>query len=131
MAFELDRARRAHRLAALGAVLAIALGAAGCGGDDSMEPESETAATLTVEARDFSFAPAELEISPGEEVTWTNDGEEIHNVRGEGFFSEAIEAGENYRHRFAEPGRYAYLCTLHPTTMRGVIEVTRGRPRVR
>ena len=131
MAFELDRARRARRLAALGAVLAIAPGAAGCGGDEPTQPEPGTATPLAVEARDFSFAPAELEISPGEEVTWTNTGEEIHTVRGGGFFSEAIDAGESYRHRFAEPGRYSYLCTLHPTTMHGVIEVTRAAPQVR
>lgn len=126
MAVGLDRARRVRGLAALGAVLAIAPGAAGCGGDEPAEPDPGTA-PLTVEARDFSFAPADLEVRRGQEVTWTNAGEQIHNVRGRGFFSEAIVAGESYRHRFARSGRYRYLCTLHPG-MRGEI-VVRGSPR--
>ena len=77
----------------------------------------------TVSLVDFAFEPKELTIDAGQTVRFDNQGEQIHNVRGQGFFSEALTAGESYAHRFAKPGRYPYLCTLHPTMMRGVIAV--------
>lgn len=125
MAPRLGRARR-RMLPALGAILAIAPGAAGCGGGEEEQRGTEPAAPGAVEARDFSFAPAAIEVAPGTEVRWTNTGEQIHNVRGPGFFSEAIAAGESFAHRFDRPGRYRYVCTLHPATMRGMIAVARG-----
>jgi plastocyanin len=108
-------------LLALGTALAAVPGLAACGGGgeapDSASGEPEV--TLV----DFSFQPADSTIAAGQTVAFSNDGEQIHNVRGEGFFSDALTAGEHYSHRFREPGRYPYLCTLHPQQMRGVITV--------
>jgi plastocyanin len=116
-------ARRARIALAipLGAA-AIAAPGAGCGGDGD-GGGGGSAAPGSVEARDFEFVPPDAEVGAGETVTWTNSGETIHNVKGKGFFSEAINPGDSYEHRFAKPGTYRYLCNLHPTTMRGTIEV--------
>jgi plastocyanin len=116
-----SKPRRVAMLTALGAVLTAAPGVAACGGgsdDSSMDSNAKT-----VEAVDFGFEAADLSVESGETVTWTNTGAQIHNVMGRGFSSEAIAPGETYKHRFDAPGRYRYLCTLHPTTMRGVISV--------
>ena len=116
--------RNARPLVALVAVLATVPGAAGCGGGDgSSENDGGETASPAIEARDFSFEPTATEVAAGTEVTWENVGEELHNVRGRGFFSGALAAGDSYEHRFVKPGRYSYLCTLHPTTMRGVVSV--------
>ena len=110
---------------ALGAILAIALGAAGCGGDEEDGATSAAPATGTVEVVDFAFEPQQTSVKAGTTVTWNSTGDEIHNVKGPGFFSEALGPGETYQHRFSKPGTYRYLCTLHPTQMRGAIEVER------
>jgi len=94
----------------LGLVLAAVLGAlaSGCGGEGDDPPSGSVA------VRDFEFAPAELEAQPGEAVTWDNQGEQIHNVKGRGFFSRAMDPGSSYEFTFERRGTYEYLCTLHP-----------------
>jgi plastocyanin len=105
------------------ATLCLGVAGAGCGSEDSgggdAAPEPNEIAAV-----DFAFEPDVAELTAGDTVTWTNDGETIHNVKGKGFFSEAINPGDSYEHEFAKPGTYEYLCNLHPDTMQGTIEVT-------
>ena len=123
MAHPARNVRGVGRLA-FGAVLAAALSVAGCGdGASDTHAAAVSHDGSTVRAIDFAFAPNEVQISPGSAVTWTNAGAEIHNIKGRGFFSGGLAPGSSYEHRFAEPGRYRYLCTLHPTAMRGMIAV--------
>jgi plastocyanin len=114
--------RRKARLLALGTALAVVPGVAACGGGGEEASEGPRAQP-TVSLVDFAFEPASTTIAAGQTVAFANEGEQIHNVRGPGFFSEGLAAGERYSRRFAKPGRYAYLCTLHPASMRGVITV--------
>ena len=106
------------RPAGLALVLAAALGAlaSGCGGDDDSSADS-------VAVRDFEFTPVEFEAKGGEPVTWENDGEQIHNVKGKGFFSRAMNPGDTYTFAFEKSGTYEYTCTLHPTQMNGTVVV--------
>ena len=74
--------------------------------------------------RHEKFSPARIEVVPGTTVTWTNQGQTEHTVKGPGFFSpKALGHGEKYSFRFSKPGRFRYLCTLHPTLMRGTVVV--------
>jgi plastocyanin len=100
-----------------GLALAAALGAlaSGCGG-------GEDSPSGSVAVRDFEFAPVDFEAKTGETVTWRNEGEQIHNVKGKGFFSRAIEPGASYEFSFDRRGTYEYLCTLHPQ-MKGKVVV--------
>jgi plastocyanin len=113
---------RIARLLALGTAFAVVPGVAACGGggDDTGKASPGQPKVSLV---DFAFEPADDTIEAGEAVTFSNEGEQIHNVRGDGFFSDGLAAGESYSHRFVRPGRYPYVCTLHPATMRGVITV--------
>src|SRR6266550_3950183 len=93
------------------AALAVTVVAAGCG---SSGGRANTSAT-DVRVADFSFAPSETTVRAGQTVTWTNEGRADHTVKGRGFFSsKALGNGEKFSHRFTKPGRFAYLCTLHP-----------------
>jgi plastocyanin len=103
---------------------ALASLAGGCGSSGgTSEGGAETSATA-VKVADFSFAPSETTVTAGQTVTWTNDGQVDHTVRGRGFFSaKALGTGDSFSHRFAKPGRFPYVCTLHPSQMRGSVVV--------
>ncbi|TYB44117.1 cupredoxin domain-containing protein [Actinomadura chibensis] len=77
-----------------------------------------------VSIKGFAFVPATLTVHAGATVTWTNDDEEPHTVTsGTGpLRSPAMDAKATYRHRFARPGRYDYICTIHPF-MHGTVVV--------
>ena len=107
--------------APLAAVLATLMaGVASCGGGSEGQDGGARVATA-----DFRFDPQRVEVKAGETVRWTNTGQTPHTVKGSGFFSTpALDAGQSYSYRFTRPGRYPYLCTLHPTLMKGVIVVS-------
>lgn len=72
----------------------------------------------------FAFAPAELEVRVGTEVTWTNDDPAPHTVTAEdgSFDSGTIDGGATFALVLGEPGTIVYLCAIHPD-MRGRITV--------
>jgi plastocyanin len=109
---------------ALAGVLALALGACGSGEASEAPPAADSNAGPTVAIKDLAFTPATLTVPAGTTVTWVwRDGAIAHDVKGDGFQSKVQSAG-TFSHRFADPGGYDYLCTLHPN-MTGTIEVTR------
>jgi plastocyanin len=116
------RSARISVLAPLGAAI-LAVSGGGCGGGEPAANEMPIDAGV-IETADFTFEPAGQTVEAGTTVTWTNTGATIHNVKGPGFFSDAIDPGESYQHRFTRPGTVRYLCTLHPTTMRGTLKVS-------
>jgi plastocyanin len=94
---------------------------AGCGSSGG----GKSSATA-IEVADFSFTPADTTVKVGQTVTWTNDGQVQHTVKGPGFFSStALGHGQTFSHRFTKPGRFPYVCTLHPSQMRGTVVVQR------
>jgi plastocyanin len=133
----------AYYLAALRSAPAIAVAAmltASCGRTDiSVTPAAAGTAlpaasaavdgsdsTVEVPIKDFKFLPtAELTITPGTTVVWTNEDEGApHNVEtADGYFrSDELLRGERYSHTFDTKGRFEYICGLHPY-MKGTIIV--------
>jgi plastocyanin len=105
-----------RRVSIAGVVLLLALSGCGDDGADGTAP--------SVQAQDFRFAPATTRVSAGTTVSWRNTGSTDHTVKGRGFFSRAVSPGGRWSHRFARPGSYDYLCTLHPDAMRGRVVVS-------
>ena len=62
----------------------------------------------------FRFAPSSLTVGSGTKVTWTNDGQQPHNVTGDGLKSSTLSHGDTYSFTFNAPGTYNYKCTIHP-----------------
>lgn len=72
------------------------------------------------------YVPAEVQVSPGSTVKWTNEDNTIHTVTEGGAPAEAttssepqfdsgfIQAGGTFEQTFAEVGEVDYYCTLHP-----------------
>jgi len=81
-------------------------------------PEGPGEANVTMQG--LAYQPAELTISPGTTVTWTNENNVGHTVtagtRGSptGQFDENVPAGESFIYTFLEPGTYDSFCSIHP-----------------
>jgi plastocyanin len=89
---------------------------------------SAAAAEWTVNAVDYAFQPPELQVAPGDTVTWNfvNGGHTATSTRGqaERWDSGSAAAGQRYPHTFETPGRYQYICVPHEAfDMKGVVTV--------
>ena len=85
---------------------------------------AHAAAPTAVEIHKFAFTPQEITVAPGTTVTWTNADETPHTLaaRDASFKSKALDTGDAFTFTFAQPGDFAYFCTLHPF-MTGVVHV--------
>ena len=76
------------------------------------------------------FIPAEVSVSVGETVTWSNDDSAAHTVTSgipsegpDGIFDSSLfMAGTTFEHTFDEAGQYDYFCMVHPW-MTGKVQV--------
>jgi len=77
-----------------------------------------------VSIANFAFDPAELEVSAGTEVTWTNDDRAPHTVTADGgeFDSGTLEPGDTFSVAVEGNGPVTYACMIHPE-MTGTIVV--------
>jgi plastocyanin len=109
-----------------GALLGIGA-LAGCGSTDAgADAPLVEGVTEEVGVLDNTFRPEQVTVSAGTEVVWDNGGRNDHNVlpvEGDEWGVEADDfaPGDVYRHRFTEPGTYAYYCSLHGTTTAGMV----------
>ena len=117
------------RRTALRMVLVVAgamLVSAGCGDDDAAPVTLVEGVTADVQAIDNTFRPAESEVAAGTEVVWDERRSQRAQRaarRGDdwGVEADAFTPGDEYRHRFTEPGTYDYYCSLHGTTTKGMV----------
>nr|WP_253869828.1 cupredoxin family copper-binding protein [Mycobacterium sp. 1164966.3] len=74
---------------------------------------------------DFAFVPLTLTVAAGTTVTWTNHDEEPHTVAASdgSFRSPGMGTGGTFSHTFAAPGKFDYICSIHPM-MHGTVVVT-------
>jgi plastocyanin len=109
-------------------VLAATVVLAGCGGGGGGGGGGTDAALVTgvteVAAKDNRFTPAAIQVPAGTEVTWKfEDGLVPHDVKADGFSSGEPRRKGTFTHTFAQPGTYAYHCTVHDG-MTGRVVVT-------
>jgi len=92
---------------------------------------AEPAASISVgdgtELSAFQFEPASVQVNPGDTITWTNTGSQVHTITAPdgSFDSGALKAGDSFSIVFSAPGTYAYTCFPHPW-MKGTIVVGSG-----
>ncbi len=100
-----------RRPLAAAALAACALAALAIGGA-SLAGTGDT----TVSVKDFAFQAMDIVVPAGATVTWKNLDGEPHTVTSvDGLFrSGALDTGDSYSQRFAKPGVYRYLCSIHP-----------------
>jgi len=78
--------------------------------------DASAANTVSVDIKEFTFAPATLTVPVGTTVRWTNHDEEAHTVTSaSGAFGSAGLGNEDaFSEKFTDPGTYRYFCALHP-----------------
>jgi amicyanin len=69
-----------------------------------------------IDISNFAMEPAQVTVTAGTTVTWTNHDDEPHTVVAEDgtFRSPALDTGATYSFTFAAPGTYDYTCSIHP-----------------
>jgi plastocyanin len=95
----------------------IALSAVLLSGTRAASDTRPAAPAAEVKIDNFSFSPAELTVTAGTTVKWTNRDDIPHTVVSEDkttFKSKALDTDESFSFTFAKPGTYSYFCSVHP-----------------
>ncbi|HYG72575.1 MAG TPA: cupredoxin domain-containing protein, partial [Actinomycetota bacterium] len=98
----------------------------GGGGDEGGGGQDEGAGASTVQANNFAFDPAELEIASGDNLTLRNGNANTPHtftVDGSDVDVELAPLAEEEATIDLEPGTYDFFCRLHPQ-MEGTLTVT-------
>ena len=79
---------------------------------------------VTVTITNFAFSPSTLTIAKGDTVTFVNADDTIHSVVADdgSFHSDGLDTNDKVTFTFANAGKIAYHCGLHPF-MKGEIVV--------
>ncbi|VVB97604.1 Halocyanin [uncultured archaeon] len=106
----------------------VALAISGCVGKQVTSQPTEkstpttiqptlTPATVAVEIKGFAYNPANITISKGTTVVWTQNDSVSHTVTiasGTGFDSGTLNQGQTFSYTFNEAGTFIYGCSIHP-----------------
>lgn len=79
--------------------------------------------------RNIAIDPDTTKVKVGSTLKWTNYDTVEHNVTSKGgpvkFASKNFGEGATFEVKASKAGTIHYLCTIHPTTMNGAIEVVK------
>jgi plastocyanin len=113
-AYDLSRIRRLAVMAGMVLLIAAAVWLA---------TPALAAKTRTVAMDGTRFVPETITVKRGDRVTWVNQDPFPHTATADRIFdSKSIPAGASWSYVAREPGKFAYVCTLHPG-MKGTLIV--------
>jgi plastocyanin len=82
---------------------------------------------VQIAMRNVTLSPVAIRVKAGSKIRWTNFDSLEHNVTSVGgpqrLSSGNFGEGGSYEVQLTRPGVIHYLCTNHPATMNGTIEV--------
>jgi plastocyanin len=107
-----------RRISATVAVVLAASIFAACGGseDKSDDPLTVGGTSETVVITDNEFTPGNLQVPVGATVTFSNEGNAVHDAKDDDdrWETDKLSGDELDAVSFDEAGEYTYHCTLHP-----------------
>ena len=121
------------KLRALGIAAVVALGLA-VGGASQSSGGTVARQPVTIRLGEYFYKPGVVTVHVGQTVRFVNVGKIEHTVadtdakgaiRSRLIKPRPLAHGQVQIVRFAKPGRVLYLCTFHPTLMKGRINVVR------
>jgi plastocyanin len=84
---------------------------------------------VQVAYRNIAIFPDTVKVKVGSTIVWANHDPVEHNVTSQSgparFASKTFGQGQSFRVTLSRPGVIHYLCTIHPASMNGTIEVVR------
>lgn len=80
---------------------------------------------VVVDIGNFFFSPAVIQIDPGQVVRWVNTAVTTHTSTAVGGLWDSGDLGQDdfFDYTFSLEGENDYICTYHPTTMKGTVIV--------
>jgi plastocyanin len=103
------------------------------GGVAGTPGHAATRPTVTVRFGEFFYRPATVTVHVGQAVRFVNVGKIQHtvadttpgwkHVRSKLIVPRPLAHGQSQTVRFSKPGTVWYICTFHPTLMRGKVVV--------
>jgi plastocyanin len=127
---------RIAKLAGVALVLMLSLAACGGGGSAGTEAPSAApsasadtggggAGASDVAIAGFAFVPADISVSAGTTVTWTNNDSAPHTVTLDDGSADSgnMAQGSTFSLAFDTAGTFAYYCAIH-ASMTGTVTVT-------
>jgi plastocyanin len=85
--------------------------------------------TVQIAYRNIAIFPDAPRVKVGSTIKWTNFDNVEHNVTSRGgsqkFASKNFGEGATFEIKAQKPGVIHYLCTLHPASMNGTIEIVK------
>ena len=94
--------------------LGVAGMAAGAGRFTGRAPQKPEMRDVKID--NFTFGPAELTVTAGTTITWTNRDDIPHTVLStdKAFKSTVLDTDQKYSFTFSNPGTFSYFCSIHP-----------------
>lgn len=89
--------------------------------------KAAAAGTIEAEIEDFAFKPEPIQAKVGDTITWTNKDDAPHSAAPDTnpeCATDTLTTDGAGSITFTAPGTYAYHCAIHPTRMKGTIEVS-------
>ena len=89
----------------------------GGGVDNSGAQQTQGSTQQSIEIRDFTFTPGNVEVPLGATVTWTNYDSAPHSATADdgSWDTGILDKGQSASVTFSSPGEYAYYCAVHPS----------------
>ena len=105
-------------------VLAMAVATRTYGNTPDDAANSTTPSQAAVKIDNFNFSPAQITVSVGTTVRWTNGDDIPHTVvsNDKVFKSKVLDTDEQFTYTFTKAGTYPYFCSIHPK-MTGTVVV--------
>ncbi len=83
--------------------------------------DAEPASQLTIDIKEFEFAPKEDKVAKGSTIVWTNEDSAPHTVKFSDGESVRLKKGATFEKTFNEAGTFDYSCGVHPNMKASVI----------
>jgi plastocyanin len=84
---------------------------------------------VAIAYRNIAINPDTVKVKVGSTIEWTNYDSVEHNVTSRGgsqrFASKNFSEGASFSIKAQRPGIVHYLCTIHPASMNGTIQIVR------